>query len=65
MAASSGVFLGPQFHFDLVRPGISLYGGRPNQTALDTDEVRRITEVLAMHPRKLTPDIVLPGTVSL
>ena len=38
--------------------------GRPNQTALDTDEVRRITEVLAMHPRKLTPDIVLPGTIS-
>jgi hypothetical protein len=39
--------------------------GRPNQTVLDTDELRRITEVLAMHPRKLTPDIVLPGTVSL
>ena len=39
--------------------------GRPNQTVLDTDEVRRITDVLAMHPRKLTPDIVLPGTVSL
>jgi hypothetical protein len=38
--------------------------GRPNQTVLDTDEVRRITEVLATHPRKLTPDIVLPGTVS-
>jgi hypothetical protein len=38
--------------------------GRPNQTVLDTDEVRRITEVLAMHPRKLAPDIVLPGTVS-
>jgi hypothetical protein len=39
--------------------------GRPNQTVLDTDEVRRITDVLAMHPWKLTPDIVLPGTVSL
>ena len=38
--------------------------GRPNQTALAVDEVRQITEVLAMHPRKLTPDIVLPGTVS-
>ncbi len=39
--------------------------GRPNQTVLKVDEVRRITEVLAMHPRKLKPDIVLPGTVSL
>lgn len=31
LAASSGIFLGPDYHFDMVRPGISLYGGRPNQ----------------------------------
>jgi alanine racemase len=35
LAASSGIFLGPAFHFDLVRPGAALYGvnpqpGRPN-----------------------------------
>jgi len=35
MAASSGVFLGADYHFDLVRPGAALYGleptiGRPN-----------------------------------
>jgi alanine racemase len=35
LAASSGVFLGPGYHFDLVRPGAALYGvnpqaGRPN-----------------------------------
>jgi alanine racemase len=35
MAASSGIFLGTDFHFDLVRPGMALYGlapmiGRPN-----------------------------------
>lgn len=28
LANSGGVFLGPQFHYDLVRPGIVLYGGR-------------------------------------
>lgn len=28
LANSGGVFLGPEFHFDLVRPGIALYGGR-------------------------------------
>jgi alanine racemase len=28
LANSGGVFLGPQYHFDLVRPGIALYGGR-------------------------------------
>jgi alanine racemase len=27
LANSAGVFLGPDYHFDLVRPGISLYGG--------------------------------------
>ena len=26
---SSGIFLGPEFHFDLARPGVALYGGNP------------------------------------
>jgi alanine racemase len=35
LSASSGIFLGPEYHFDLVRPGAALYGvnplpGRPN-----------------------------------
>ncbi|MDF1791002.1 MAG: alanine racemase [Thalassobaculaceae bacterium] len=30
LANSSGVFLGPEFHHDLGRPGIALYGGRPS-----------------------------------
>jgi alanine racemase len=28
-ANSSGIFLGPDYHHDLARPGIALYGGRP------------------------------------
>jgi alanine racemase len=28
-ANSAGIFLGPRFHFDLVRPGIAVYGGNP------------------------------------
>ncbi len=28
LANSGGIFLGSDYHFDLVRPGISLYGGR-------------------------------------
>ncbi len=28
LANSGGTFLGPDYHYDLVRPGISLYGGR-------------------------------------
>lgn len=33
LAASSGVFLGPEYHFNLVRPGAALYGVAPNATA--------------------------------
>jgi alanine racemase len=28
LANSAGIFLGPDYHFDLVRPGIALYGGQ-------------------------------------
>lgn len=33
LANSSGVFLGPQYHFDQVRPGAALYGVNPTPTA--------------------------------
>jgi alanine racemase len=33
LANSSGVFLGPQFHFDLLRPGAALYGVNPTPEA--------------------------------
>lgn len=33
LAASSATFLGPDWHFDYVRPGVALYGGRPNLRA--------------------------------
>ena len=29
LANSSGIFLGPDYHFDLLRPGYALYGGNP------------------------------------
>ncbi|PJI91490.1 alanine racemase [Yoonia maricola] len=29
LAATGGVLLGPEYHFDLTRPGIGLYGGLP------------------------------------
>ena len=30
-ANSAGIFLGPDYHFDVVRPGITLYGGGPQE----------------------------------
>lgn len=32
LAASGGCFLGPDYSFDLVRPGIALYGGNPRKS---------------------------------
>ena len=29
LANSAGIFLGPDYHFDLARPGVALYGGNP------------------------------------
>ncbi|MES2146207.1 MAG: alanine racemase [Pseudomonadota bacterium] len=29
LSATGGILLGPQYHFDLTRPGIGLYGGKP------------------------------------
>ncbi len=31
LAASGGIYLGSDYHFDLVRPGIGLYGGAPQE----------------------------------
>ncbi|MDZ4094746.1 MAG: alanine racemase, partial [Paracoccaceae bacterium] len=34
LAATGGILLGDAYHFDLTRPGIGLYGGRPFEAAL-------------------------------
>jgi len=36
LAATGGLLLGPEYHFDLTRPGIGLYGGRPFEEATPT-----------------------------
>jgi alanine racemase len=45
LAASSGIFLGPAFHFDFVRPGAALYGVNP-QPAM-TNPMRQIVRLKA------------------
>ena len=32
LGASAGAFLGPDYRFDMVRPGVSLFGGGPRET---------------------------------
>jgi alanine racemase len=46
LANSSGIFLGAQAHFDLVRPGIALYGGNPTP-----DRENRMQAVVELKAR--------------
>lgn len=50
LAATGGTLLGKDFHFDMIRPGIGLYGGLPFETAqsvvtvdLPVVQTRRVT----------------------
>jgi alanine racemase len=36
LAATGGILLGPEYHFDLTRPGIGLYGGLPFESGAPT-----------------------------
>ena len=38
LAATGGTLIGPDYHFDLVRPGIGLYGGLPFADATPVEE---------------------------
>lgn len=40
LAATGGILLGPEYHFDLTRPGVGLYGGFP---FTDADPVVRLS----------------------
>lgn len=39
LAATGGILLGPEYHFDLTRPGIGVYGGLPYAAATPTVEL--------------------------
>lgn len=39
LAATGGILLGQDYHFDLTRPGIGLYGGMPFAAALDVAQL--------------------------
>ncbi|MGE4521897.1 MAG: alanine racemase [Acetobacter sp.] len=55
LAASSGIFLGPAYHFDLVRPGAALYGVAPNREG--PNPLRAVVSLRAhvMQTRTLSP----------
>lgn len=51
LAASSGIFLGPGYHFDLVRPGAALYGVNPCPGAANPmrPAVRLAAKIIQVH----------------
>lgn len=56
LAASDGLMLGPDFHFDLVRPGYALYGGQ----ALP-GRITPVKPVVEVYARVLQVRDVAPG----
>jgi alanine racemase len=59
LANSSGAFLGPAYHFDLVRPGASLYGIRPSAERADA-----MAQVVEIYTKILqVRDVDTPMTV--
>ncbi|MGH1588074.1 alanine racemase [Methylobacterium phyllosphaerae] len=57
LAASSGIFLGPDFHFDLVRPGAALYGIAPQ-----TGTPNPMRPVIGLRARVMQTRSVPAGT---
>ncbi len=56
LSNSGGTFLGPAFHFDLVRPGIALYGGRAHE-----DKPNPMRAVVRLTAKILQVKEVPPG----
>lgn len=45
LANSAGIFLGPDYHYDLVRPGIALYGGACTVQALAKNPMKPVIKI--------------------
>ena len=56
LAASDGLMLGPDFHFDLVRPGYALYGGQAAR-----ERTTPVAPVVRVSARILQVQDVAPG----
>lgn len=54
LANSAGAYLGPDYVFDLIRPGLALYGGAPCPAATDLAQVARL-HARILQLRQLTP----------
>ena len=53
LANSGGAYLGPDYHFDLIRPGIGLYGGNPFTARDNPFETVVTVEARVLQVKKL------------
>ncbi len=53
LAASHGAFLGMEYHFDLVRPGVALYGANPQNTAQNLMQTAAIVTGKVLQVRRI------------
>src|SRR6185312_17219049 len=56
LANSAVIFLGPEYHFDLVRPGIALYGGLAVREAPNPMETVATLEAPVLQVREVKRD---------
>ena len=55
LSNSAGIALGPEYHFDLTRPGLALYGGIPRAELADTIRQVAYVEAAVLQVRDLRP----------
>ena len=55
LAASAGLFLGPEWRFDMVRPGVSLFGGGPFETPNPRIEAVATLDAPILYVRTIEP----------
>ncbi|WP_120078561.1 alanine racemase [Aurantiacibacter odishensis] len=53
LANSAGIALGADYHFDLTRPGLALYGGIPRETLCDAVQQVAYVEAAVLQVREL------------
>jgi alanine racemase len=56
LAASAGVLLGAEYHFDLVRPGVGLYGAHPRGTGENPMKVVAFLTSRVLQVRRIDKD---------
>lgn len=59
LSASAGALLGPEYHFDLLRPGIGLYGGNPTPSRPNPCRSVIGLQVPVLQVRKVGNDIAV------